>query len=512
MSRNTPKRNVAFASGLATLLLCRSVLAQAEAASDSVQVQLNAYFADYLVTPFYRVLFYDIWFWDNGEAHQTKLPAIVTWLASAALFFTIRMGFISLRGFRHAIDVVRGRYDDESDPGDVSHFQALSSALSATVGLGNISGVAIAITLGGPGATFWMIVAGFLGMSSKFVECSLGQIYRQFDHNGHVSGGPMHYLNIGLAELGRPRLGRVLALVFAVMCIGGSFGGGNMYQANQAFAMVQSIVPELPGWLFGLGMAVIVGAVIIGGIHRIGSVAAVVVPMMCGVYVIACMVMLWTNLNALPGALVQIVTEAFSPKAGLGGAVGVLVVGFQRAAFSNEAGVGSASIAHSAAATKEPIREGIVALLEPFIDTIVICTMTALVVVVSGLYGSGEADGVRLVSLAFATVLPWFPYVLSVAVFFFAYSTMISWCYYGERCWTMLFGPGSSLTYKLTFLVFTALGPVLQLGAVLDFSDLMILGMALPNLIGALLLSKKVKAALDDYWSRYTSGAMRRTA
>jgi len=511
MSLRLNQRTVALVSALGALWTCGVAAAQSVAVEESVQAQINAYFADYLVTPFYRVLFWDLCFWDNGAPQETKLPAIVAWLASAALFFTFRMGFISLRAVRHAVDVVRGRFDDEGDPGDVSHFQALSSALSATVGLGNISGVAIAITLGGPGATFWMIVAGFLGMTSKFVECSLGQMYRTFDDHGHVLGGPMRYLDVGLAEIGRPRLGRVLAIAFTLMCIGGSFGGGNMYQANQAFSMVHSVVPAMPGWLFGLIMATIVGAVIIGGIERIGSVAAVVVPMMCGVYVVACVVVVGSNAAVIPAALAKIVIEAFSPQAGLGGAVGVLVVGFQRAAFSNEAGVGSASIAHSAAATDEPIREGLVALLEPFIDTIVICTMTALVVVVSGLYGSGEKDGIRLTSAAFASVIPWFPYVLSVAVFFFAYSTMISWSYYGERCWTMLFGPNSSLTYKLTFLVFTALGPILQLGAVLDFSDLMILGMALPNLIGAILLSGKVRARLDDYWGRYTSGEMKRT-
>lgn len=442
---------------------------------------------------------------------QVSLPFIVTWLVLGAIFFTLRMGFISIRGFRHAIDVTLGRYDHAGDRGEISHFQALSSALSATVGLGNIAGVAVAVGLGGPGAVFWLIVAGFLGMSSKFTECTLGQMYRVTDSQGHLSGGPMRYLHLGLQELGLGSFGRVLAVVFAVMCIGGSFGGGNMFQANQSYVAVAEQLPFLAdkAWIYGLFLAVITGAVIIGGIKSIGAAASVIVPVMCGVYVIASLFVLAVNWEQLPAAFGAILAGAFTPEAGYGGLLGVLITGFRRAAFSNEAGIGSASIAHSAAATEEPVREGIVALLEPFIDTIVICTMTGLVVVVTGVYKTHPGEGVLMTSEAFRTVIPWFPAVLALTVFLFAYSTMISWSYYGERCWAYLFGEGYSLLYRIIFLVFAFLGAVFKLGNVLDFSDLMVLGMAFPNIIGLFLLSGKVRTALDDYWGRYTSGQMK---
>lgn len=442
---------------------------------------------------------------------QVSLPFIVTWLVLGAIYFTLRMGFISIRGFRHAIDVTLGHYDKAGDRGEISHFQALNSALSATVGLGNIAGVAVAVGLGGPGAVFWLIVAGFLGMSSKFTECTLGQMYRVTDAQGHLSGGPMRYLHLGLQELGLGSFGRVLALVFAVMCIGGSFGGGNMFQANQSYVAVAEQIPYLAdkAWIYGLFLAVITGAVIIGGIKSIGAAASVIVPVMCGIYVIASLFVLAVNWEQLPAAFGSILAGAFTPEAGYGGLLGVLITGFRRAAFSNEAGIGSASIAHSAAATEEPVREGIVALLEPFIDTIVICTMTGLVVVVTGVYKTHPGEGVLMTSEAFRTVIPWFPAVLALTVFLFAYSTMISWSYYGERCWAYLFGEGYSLLYRSIFLVFVFFGAVFKLGNVLDFSDLMVLGMAFPNIIGLFLLSGKVRAALDDYWGRYTSGQMK---
>ncbi|MGD8860511.1 MAG: alanine/glycine:cation symporter family protein [Myxococcales bacterium] len=479
------------------------------APDESLEARIDAVFGDYVVAPIAAVLFWDLIFWDDPDEGDT-LPIIVAWLVMGAIFFTLRMQFVNVRAFRHAIDVTRGAYDSPDDPGEVSHFQALASALSATVGLGNIAGVAIAVGMGGPGAIFWMVMAGFLGMSSKFTECTLGQVYRVVDDDGHVSGGPMRYLKAGLGELGKPGLGRVLAGLFAIMCIGGSFGGGNMFQSNQSFALVSRAVPALEdfGWAYGLFMAVLVGVVIIGGIRRIGTVAGYIVPAMCGIYVIAGLFVLLAHASHVPAALGQIVTQAFSPQAQFGGLLGVLVTGFKRAAFSNEAGIGSASIAHSAAATDEPVREGIVALLEPFIDTIVICTMTGLVVVITDAYTSGTADGAEMTATAFATVIPWFPHVLALAVFFFAFSTMISWSYYGERCWTTLFGARSSIYYKVLFLVFTFLGPILKLGNVLTFSDLMILGMALPNIAGLLLLAPLVKARLDDYWGRLKAGQM----
>jgi len=466
-----------------------------------------------VVSPMADVLFFDVLKLFGGDG-KTQLPIIVAWLVLGAVFFTLRMQFINLRAFRHAIDVTAGKYDKEGDPGEVTHFQALASALSATVGLGNIAGVAVAVGAGGPGAVFWMIVAGFLGMSAKFTECTLGQMYRTVDDEGRVMGGPMRYLSAGLEEKGKAGLGKVLATLFAILCIGGSFGGGNMFQANQSYVQVKSVLPILDGnaWVYGVAMAALVGVVIIGGIKRVGTVAGIIVPIMCGIYVLAGTFVLLANASEVPAALGKIVGEAFSPQAGLGGMLGVLVQGFKRAAFSNEAGIGSASIAHSAAATDEPVREGIVALLEPFIDTIIICTMTGLVVVVTGTYSGEHGDGVAMTSAAFGSVISWFPNVLAVAVFFFAFSTMISWSYYGERCWTSLFGEGSSMVYRVTFLIFTALGPMLQLNNVITFSDLMILGMAVPNILGAIILAPKVKDALDDYWERYTSGKMTRNA
>jgi AGCS family alanine or glycine:cation symporter len=510
------KRVSLIALWLAGTLAPASALAEsAEARGSGIRSLLgglNYAFGRAIVAPIAKILFFDLWFWDNNAESDTKLPFIVFWLIAGATFFTVRFGFINLRALRHAAIVTRGRYDDPDDPGEVSHFQALSSALSATVGLGNIAGVAVAVGIGGPGAIFWMIVAGFLGMSSKFTECTLGQMYRTVDASGNVLGGPMRYLEQGLSELGHRRLGRVLATVFAFMCIGGSFGGGNMFQANQSYAQVAQVLPVLSGpWgalAYGLGLAILVGVVIIGGIRRIGQVAGVIVPAMCLIYLLAGLFVLGSNADQILPAAGKIFGEAFSPQAGFGGFVGVLVTGFRRAAFSNEAGVGSASIAHSAAATDEPVREGIVALLEPFIDTIIVCTMTGLVVVITGAYADGGEEGVLMTSKAFGTVLPWFPRVLSLAVFLFAFSTMISWSYYGERCWTYIFGARASIVYKLLFLGFVVLGSVLKLGNVIDFSDLMILGMSFPNILGLLFLSNKVAAALSDYWGRYKSGQM----
>lgn len=560
-----------------------------------------------------------------------QIPLVVLVLIGAAVFFTIRFDFVNLRGLRHAFDVVRGRYDDPNTPGEVSHFQALNAALSATVGLGNIAGVAIAVSVGGPGAVFWMMMAALFGMTSKFAECTLGVMYRRVDANGNVQGGPMVYLRDGLAEIGLPRLGKYLSVTFAVLCIGGSFGGGNMFQSNQSFQAMTQLVPwfggehargtvrltsdvphtyelrrhlvrfevpeslrpegtrasmvylpvddlrvsaddwtresgryvyEVPvraadsgegfdapantltvmqvgqvegrdvqwvaadnveisnpapvtggvpnrAWLYGLALAALVGAVIIGGIRSIGNVASKIVPFMCGLYVVASLFIVVTHYAVIPHAVWTIINEAFNPAAGLGGAVGVFIQGVRRAAFSNEAGVGSAAIAHSAAKTGEPVREGFVALLEPFIDTIIVCFMTGIVVVITGVYAdpaTAGLQGVDLTAAAFESVVWWFPYVLSLAVILFAFSTMISWSYYGERCWTFLFGADQSMAYRAIFLVFVWLGAVSSLSNVLDFSDLMILSMAFPNILGAVLLSRKLHVALSSYWDRLTAG------
>jgi AGCS family alanine or glycine:cation symporter len=461
------------------------------------------------------VFFFDIAFWTEDYS----IPLAVFWLVLGAIYFTIRMGFINFRAFRHAIQVVQGKYTNPDDEGEVTHFQALAAALSATVGLGNIAGVAIAISIGGPGATFWLIVAGFLGMSSKFAECTLGQEYRQTRSDGRIMGGAMYYLSNGLSEIGMPRLGKVLAVMFAILCIGGSLGGGNSFQVNQSMGALSESIPFLVTypWAYGLFMAILVGIVIIGGIRRIASVADKIVPAMAAVYILGCLVVIFTNMDAVPSAMQAIFAQAFTPEAGYGGFIGVLVVGFQRAAFSNEAGVGSAAIAHSAAKTEYPVREGIVALLEPFIDTVVICTMTALVIVVSGAYNNPEyADlvasnnGATLTSRAFGEHITWFPYILSAAVFLFAFSTMISWSYYGERCWAWLFGDGSSQVYRLLFVTFVFLGSIITATNVLDFGDLMILGMAFPNVLGVVLLSGRVRAALDSYWGKYKRGELKR--
>jgi AGCS family alanine or glycine:cation symporter len=468
---------------------------------------LERAFGEWVVAPLSKVIFWDVVFWNDA----VTVPVVVLWLILGATFFTLRFQFINLRGFRHALDVVRGRYSSPDDPGEISHFQALSAALSATVGLGNIGGVAVAVGLGGPGAVFWMILAGFLGMSSKFAECTLGQKYRHIAPDGKVSGGPMHYLQDGLSELGWHRVGSFLAVAFAVMCIGGSFGAGNMFQANQAAAQMALVIPGFEGrggaTLFGAILALAVGTVIIGGIRRIGLVAAGLVPFMCIAYILCGTWILLSHAGNLFGALGTIVHSAFSPDAAYGGFVGVLIQGFRRAAFSNEAGVGSAPIAHAAAATTEPVREGLVALLEPFIDTVLVCTMTGLVIVVTGAHVAPEAGkGIQMTSWAFATVFPWFPIVLAFIATLFAFSTMISWSYYGERSWSFLFGEKSSILFKAAFLLFAWFGAVSALDQVVEFSDLMLFGMAFPNLAGVVLLTPKLKVELDSYLARLRAG------
>ncbi|KKD35453.1 alanine/glycine:cation symporter family protein [Limnoraphis robusta] len=438
-------------------------------------------------------------------------PFIVLWLMIGAIFFTLRMGFVNIRAFKHAIDVVTGKYDNPDDEGDVSHFQALATALSGTVGLGNIAGVAIAVQVGGPGAIFWMTLGGFFGMSSKFVECSLAQMYRRIQPDGTVAGGPMYYLSKGLGERGLRPLGNGLAILFAILCILASMGGGNMFQANQAYAALAGIIPALPNWVFGLVVAALVGFVIIGGIHRIASVTARLVPAMAVIYVLVCLWILLSNLIEIPAAFGTIITQAFAPEAVGGGFIGTLVQGVRRSAFSNEAGMGSAAIAHSAARTDEPLREGIVALLEPFIDTIVICNLTGLTIVITGVYRNTtatELNGVELTAAAFSSVISWFPIILAIAVVLFAFSTMISWSYYGEKAWGYLFGAASVIIYKAIYVACVFIGSVVNLGSVLDFSDMMLLAMAFPNLLGCYILSGKLASALSDYMNRLNSGQM----
>lgn len=451
-----------------------------------------------------------------GEA---DLPLIVVWLVVAAAFATLYFNFISFRAFGHAVDLIKGDYSNPKDAGEVSHFQALATALSGTVGLGNIAGVAIAVSIGGPGATFWMILAGLMGMSLKFAECTLGVKYRNEYPDGTVSGGPMYYLSKGLAEKNMPGLGKVLAIFFAICCIAGSLGGGNMFQANQSFQQFVNVTGGEAsfmadkGWLFGLIIAILVGVVIIGGIKSIAKVTEKVVPFMAIIYCTAALVIILAHITEVPAAFGAIIGGAFSPEGVAGGAIGALIQGFKRAAFSNEAGVGSAAIAHSAVRTKEPITEGLVALHEPFIDTVVICTMTALVIVITGTYQAGGGmSGVELTSMSFESVFSWFPYILAVAVILFAFSTMLSWSYYGAKCWTYLFGENRTmdLIFKLIFCVFVVIGSSMNLGPVVDFSDSAIFAMAVANIVGLYILFPVVKKDLDSYWSRLKSGEIKK--
>ena len=473
------------------------------------------------------------------------VPFVLILLVFSAIFFTIYFGFPNIRHFLTAIRVVRGKYDhidnavvetaygdvtpggdaietirDESEEGEVSHFQALATAVSGTVGNGNIAGVALAIALGGPGATFWMIVCGLLGMSTKFVECTLGVQYRDVDAEGTVYGGPMYYLSKGLKDKGFKMLGKITAILFAIFCIGGSFGGGNAAQSNQATIVIKELLgldSAMSGTLIGVILALVVGVIIIGGIKRIATVTEKVVPFMAVLYLLACLYIILSNINLLDDALGLIFQEAFNPKAiGVGGIIGVLLVGFKRAAFSNEAGAGSASIAHSAVKTKYSASEGLVALLEPFIDTVVICTMTALVIIMFNFGGQFEyggdgtggvlIDGMRyegagITSKAFAAYIPFSNLFLTIAVVLFAVSTMISWSYYGLQSWKFLFGRGkkADLTYKLLFLVFVVVGAAASMGSIWAFSDAMIFAMVFPNMIGLYFLIPVVKKQLQRY-------------
>ena len=487
---------------------------------------------------FSKVIFFEI----------AGTPFVLILLVGSAAFFTIYFGFPNIRYFGKAINTVRGKYDDveggvvaaetsmtvdgdirdtirdESEEGEVSHFQALATAVSGTVGNGNIAGVALAIALGGPGATFWMIICGLLGMSTKFVECTLGVQYRDVGEDGTVYGGPMYYITKGLKERGFATLGKVAAVFFAIFCIGGSFGGGNAAQSNQATVVLKDLLgleSTGAGFWIGVIMAVVVGIIIIGGIKRIASVTEKVVPFMAVLYIVACLYIIFSNASFIDDAFGLIIQEAFNPKAiGVGGVIGVLLVGFQRAAFSNEAGAGSASIAHSAVKTKYSASEGLVALLEPFIDTVVICTMTALVIIIFN-FGGGDAaifqyggdgtggvliDGIRyegagITSQAFGNYIPYSNVFLTVAVVLFAVSTMISWSYYGLQSWKFLFGRGKTadMTYKILFCVFVIIGAAASMGSIWAFSDAMIFAMVFPNMIGLYFLFPVVKKQLNRY-------------
>ncbi|MGV6825476.1 MAG: alanine/glycine:cation symporter family protein [bacterium] len=498
--------------GLILIMLILSMSAGANEAAeagktmDAVLGTVNGWLAS--------VLFYDVF---PGEP---EFPFIVAWLVVGAIFLTIKMGFINFRLLGHAVRVIRGKYSRPDDEGEVTSFQALTAALSATVGLGNIAGVAIAISIGGPGATFWMIVAGLLGMTTKFSEASLAQMYREKRPDGKIMGGAMEYLSRGFAGMGMAGFGKLLAIMFCIMAIGGSLGGGNAFQVNQALTAVKQEVTFFQNepWVFGVIMALVVGIVIIGGIRRIAHVAEAVVPTMVAIYLGAALWIILNNADRVPETLGLIVGSAFSMEAGFGGLIGAIVQGFKRAAFSSEAGLGSAAIVHSTAKTPYPTRQGIVALMEPFIDTVVICTMTALVIIITGVYQPdgphaelvASNQGAALTSAAFGSVISWFPIILSVSVVLFAFSTMITWSYYGERCWTFMFGERYSMIYKVAFVAVIVVGSISSSSAVLDFSDLMMLGMAFPNMIGLYAMSGQIKDRLTFYLGKLKSGELDR--
>ncbi len=511
------KRTLKYAAMAAAGLAMTSAPALAQTLDEKVNAKFSSatgWFVNFIFSPF----------------PGTSFPWIVAWLVVAATIFTFYFMFIQFRAFPHSISLVKGDYSDPNDAGEVSHFQALATALSGTVGLGNIAGVAVAVGIGGPGATFWMILAGLMGMASKFTECTLGVKYRNEYEDGTVSGGPMYYLTKGFKERGLPG-GKFLAILFSIFCILGALGGGNMFQANQAHAQITNVVGNYPGWITGVVFAGIVFAVIVGGLQSIAKVTEKVVPFMGVLYVGAALIIILMNYDKIGWAFGQIFSGAFTGLGVAGGVVGALIQGFKRAAFSNEAGVGSAAIAHSAVRTKEPITEGFVSLLEPFIDTVVICTMTALVIIITGqlvadpntgLYILDEGGqtiqtidgnkGVALTSAAFSASFGWFKYILAIAVILFAFSTMISWSYYGLKAWTYLFGEGHTkeLVFKIIFCIFVIIGAAASLGPVIDFSDAAIFAMAVVNITGLYMLMPIVKRELDSYLGRLKTGEIKK--
>jgi len=491
-------------------------LAAAQEAA-GIDQRINQIFADY--TGWYVSFIF-------APLPGTNFSWIALWLVVGAVVFTVYFGAIQLKGFWHSIQLVKGDYSDPDDAGEVSHFQALATALSGTVGLGNIAGVAVAVSIGGPGATFWMVIAGLFGMATKFTECTLGVKYRNEFPDGHVSGGPMYYIVKGFSERGLP-LGGFMAVLFSIFTILGALGGGNMFQANQAHAQLAGVLGDYPGWITGVVLAGVTFAVIAGGLKSIARVTEKIVPFMGIFYVLVSILILIINWDMIGWAFGQIFMGAFTGLGVVGGFTGALIQGFRRAAFSTEAGIGSAAIAHSAVRTKEPVTEGYVALLEPFIDTVVICTMTALVIVISGVLNQdpetglyiwnaeagriateGDVSGVALTSAAYARAFSWFPVLLMVAVVLFAFSTMISWSYYGLKAWTYLFGEGAAkeLTFKVIFCLFIVIGAAASLGPVIDFSDAMLFSMAIVNIIALYFLMPIVKRELNSYVARLRSG------
>jgi alanine or glycine:cation symporter, AGCS family len=504
MRLKTGERLVAMLTGLVLLGVTNSAAAQGiDATVEAIIGPLAAAISSFV---FYKLPIF---------GHQ--IPWIVLWLAVAAVFFTVYMGFINIRGFGLALRLVRGDHHDPSAKGEISHFQAVATAVSGTVGVGNIGGVAVAITIGGPGAAFWLIVAGFLSMSTKLVECTLGVKYRKHNPDGSVSGGPMYYLEHWLTRHKLPLLGKGLGKFYALCLVIGCLGIGNMFQSNQAYVQFVTITGGEAsffadkGWLFGLAIACLVGVVILGGIRSIARVASKIVPFMAVLYAVSALVIILMSAEHIPAAIGLILDNAFAVDSVTGGMVGAIIVGFQRALFSNEAGLGSAPIAHSAVQTDHPASEGLVSLLEPFIDTVVICTLSSLVIVVTA-YPAGLMDqgleGIALTSAAFEHHFSWAPYPLAVAALLFAFSTSIAWSYYGLKAWTYLFSehPVSENLFKLVFCGFLALGCMIQLKAVLDFSDAMVFLISVPNILGLYFFAPEVKREVKEFMAAVAGG------
>lgn len=518
-----------------SILLPINAVAQDESVPNAEETELdfqekfNENFATYVNEPLGSVLFFSIYstptvdvdgnpvLGDDGEQLRNELPLIVVVLVLGGIFFTFRFGFINVRLFKHSVDIIRGKFDKPEDTGEISHFRALTAALSATVGLGNIASVAVAISLGGPGAVFWMWLTAFFGMSMKFSSCTLAHLYRRVGEDGRVQGGPMIYLEDGIKEVvpALAPLGKIFAVFFATLMIFAAFGAGNMFQANQTASVItllffegnDSVALQLG---IGIFMAFFAGIVLIGGIKRIGEITSKLVPTMCLFYCSVCAFIILSNIAEVLPTFASIFAGAFAPSAMFGGFIGVLVNGMKRAAFSNEAGLGSASIAHAAAKTDEPVREGIVAMIGPFIDTIIVCTMTALTILITKSHlGAGDLEGIEITATAFSQLGGIVPYFLCAAVFVFAYSTMISWGYYAERCVEYLFGERSIMMFRFVYVFVIIISPLLSLSAILDFADIMLLSLAFPNIIGSAILAVKVKPLLDDYVRRLKNGEMK---
>lgn len=528
-TQRAPSTTRALLACLALTVLCAFAGAQEPPDAPNANQELStlekfdAWFGEQVVTPLSAVLFFQVGLKPAQDAEGRpvvrSIPLIVVVLFLGGIFFTFKFRFVNIRLFRHALEVIRGKYDDPNHAGEVSHFKALTSALSATIGLGNIAGVAVAITLGGPGAVFWMWFTAFFGMSMQFASTAYAQIYRTIHPDGRVLGGPMVYLEKGFKALNPSLapLGVAFAVVFSVFTIFAAFGGGNMFQTNQTASLIymqffaERGLPEF--WVrfaIGVTLAALVGVVIIGGIRRIGDITAKLVPAMCLFYCGVCLIIIALNLDHAPKMLASIFAQAFRPEAVYGGFIGVLVQGMRRAAFSNEAGVGSAAIAQAAAKTEEPVQAGVVAMLGPFIDTIIVCTMSALAILITEAHLTAQGlEGVQITAHAFRQLGPALPYVLCLAVFVFAYSTVISWGYYGERAVEYLFGPRGILPYRVVYMLIVIIGPLLSLQSVIDFSDMLLLSMAFPNIIGMAIISGQAKQMVEDYVQRLKSGQIK---